>query len=65
MRKWSPGLELDITIMADVCLLPRLEHLGMALVEGRKYFSQMMMGLMALSPLCFPVLKKRKRIVKF
>lgn len=40
--KSDSRLELDITIMADVCLLPRLEHLGMALVEGRKYFSQMM-----------------------
>ena len=35
-------LELDITIMADVCLLPRIEHLGMALIDGKKYFSQMM-----------------------
>ena len=40
--KADPRLEEDITIVADVCYPPRLEHLGMALVKDKKYFGQMM-----------------------
>lgn len=37
-----PRLELDLTIKANVILLPKVEHLGMALSNDKKYFSQMM-----------------------
>ena len=40
--KGHPRLELDLTIKAKVCLLPKIEHLGMALASGKKHFSQMM-----------------------
>lgn len=40
--KGHPRLELDVTIKANVCLLPKVQHLGMALTTDKKYFSQMM-----------------------
>ena len=40
--KGHPRLELDITVKGNVVLLPKIEHLGMALTADKKYFSQMM-----------------------
>ena len=38
-----PRLELDITIKGNVSLLPKIEHLGMALLaDSKKYRSQTM-----------------------
>ena len=35
-------MEVDLTIKGSVCLLPKIEHLGMALTSDKKYISQMM-----------------------
>ena len=32
-------MEVDLTIKGNVCLLPKIEHLGMALTSDKKYIS--------------------------
>ena len=38
----KPMIEIDVTLKAQVELLPRIEHLGIAVRKAKNYFSQML-----------------------